>query len=163
MFFFFYGTLMDPEVCRIVLGGQAEAMRAVPAVLPGYTRVRARSADFPVLVRRSGGRVRGHLVMGLDRAALLPVAHFEGPDYEPRRALTVDGSSRRQVAWIFIGSGPRLASAESWDLRRWQHSGKARLLPQLRRWMAESGATTLESSDVRWHIRRRIAAMQQKY
>lgn len=163
MLFFFYGTLMDPEVCRIVLGGQAEAMRVEPAVLPGYARVRARAADYPVLVRRSGGQVRGQLVTGLDKAALLPIAHFEGPDYEPRRALTVDGGSRRQVAWIFLGSGSCLVSAEPWDLRRWQQGGKARLLPHLRRWMAEPGATTLGSADVRWHVRRRIAVMQAKY
>ena len=160
--FFFYGTLMDSEVCRIVLGAPGGAMPAVPAVLPGYNRVRARAADFPVLVRRTGGRVRGQLVSGLDQAALLPIAHFEGPDYAPRRVLIIDSAGRRRVAWIFQGEGVGLASAKDWDLKRWQLRHKARLLPQLRRWMAEPGAWTLDSSDVRWHIRRRIRLMQRK-
>ncbi len=160
MLFFFYGTLMDSEVCRIVLGARAEAMRAVPAVLPGYRRVRAKSAGFPVLVRRSGGRVRGQLITGLDRTALSPIAHFEGPDYAPRRVLIIEAAGGRRVAWVFQSEGRGRASAEAWDLRRWQQRHKARLLPQLRRWMAEPGAGALESSDVRWHIRRRIGLMQ---
>ena len=156
MRFFFYGTLMDPDVCRAVLGDRAEALKVRPALLTGYRRVRASCGDYPVLVRRRGGYVEGLLVDGLDYAALLVVAHFEGKEYEPRRALIIDRNGRRVPAWLFLPNHVRLATNRSWDLSRWRHSGKRLLLRQLRGWMLAYGADQLQSPDVRWHVRRRI-------
>lgn len=156
MRFFFYGTLMDPDVYRAVLGDRAEALKVGPALLPGYRRVRASCGNYPVLVRRRGGFVSGLLVEGLDYEALLAMAHFEGKEYEPRRALIVDRNGRRVAAWLFLPNHLRLATDRSWDLRRWRHSGKRLLLRQLRRWMLAYGADQLQSPDVRWHVRRQI-------
>lgn len=159
MRFFFYGTLLDPDVFRIVLGEDLASMRDRPAVLPGYRRVRARAGNFPVLVRRSGGRVRGRLVSGLGARALGAIAHFEGPDYEPGRALVIGAGQRRLSAWVFLPRRAGVGSGHGWELARWQQRDKPRLLPQLRRWMAEPGATDLRSTEVLWHVRRRIRVM----
>ena len=35
--FFFYGTLIDPDVRRLVLGTQAAAGGVLPAWLPGFS------------------------------------------------------------------------------------------------------------------------------
>ncbi len=66
MQFFFYGTLMDPDVCRAVIGTRAESLEVRPALLTGYRRVRASCGNYPVLLRRRGGLVPGLLVEGLD-------------------------------------------------------------------------------------------------
>lgn len=156
MRFFFYGTLMDPDVCRAVLGDCAEALKIRPALLTGFRRVRANCGNYPVLVRRRGGFVSGHLVEGLDYEALLSMAHFEGREYEPRRALVIDRDGCRVTAWLFLPNHLHLATDRSWDLRRWRYSGKRLLLRQLCRWMLVYGADQLQSPDVRWHVRRQI-------
>ncbi len=156
MRFFFYGTLMDPDVCRAVLGDCAEALEIRPALLTGYRRVRANCGNYPVLVRRRGGFLPGLLVEGMTYEALLAIAHFEGQEYEPRRALIIDRNGRRVTAWLFLPNHPRLATDRSWDLHRWRNSGKHLLLRQLRRWNLSYGADRLQSPDVRWHVRRQI-------
>jgi hypothetical protein len=159
MRFFFYGTLMDPDICRAVLGVRADRLRLRPAVLTGYRRVRASCGNFPVLVRRTGGFVPGLLVEGLDYDALLVMAHFEGTEYEPRRALAIERDGRRVTAWLFLPSDRRFVTARRWELSRWRQSGKSLLLRQVQRWMLAYGADSLQSPDVRWHVRRRIRCL----
>ena len=159
MRFFFYGTLMDDDVCRAVLGERCRQMRVEPAVLPGYRRVRAARGDFPVLTRRSGRRLDGLLVRNLPGDALLAIAHYEGPDYAPRRARVIDRNGGRHPAWIFMPRHGRIASSRPWSFERWQKYGKARLRPRLERWMLEFGALTLQSVDTPWHVKRQILAL----
>lgn len=153
---FFYGTLMDPDICRLVLGEQAQRMRSCPAALPGYRRVRGRKGNFPVLVRRTGGRVHGQLVEGLDATALASIAHFEGREYEPESRLVIDQTGRRQAAWLFLPNTRAMATVRNWSLVHWQQRSKPRLVPQLRRWLLEYGADRLQSPDVSWHVRRTV-------
>ncbi len=159
MRFFFYGTLMDPDICRLVLGARAESLRARPAVLTGYRRVRASHGDFPILLRRSGGRVRGQLVEGLGAGVLPAIALFEGREYEPRRALVIDGSGRRVAAWMFVPGHGRWATARAWNLARWRQRHKSRLIPQLRLWLLDQGIDRLHSVDVPWRVRRWVRRM----
>ncbi len=158
--FFFYGTLMDDDVCRAVLGERCRQMRVEPAVLPGYRRVRAARGDFPVLTRRTGRRLDGQLVRNLPGDALLAIAHYEGPDYAPRRAMVIDQNGERHSAWIFMPRHGRIASSRPWDFDRWQKHGKPRLRPRLERWMLEFGALTLQSIDTPWHVKRQILALR---
>lgn len=153
---FFYGTLMDPEVCRLVFGGRFQDMRSQPAVLLGYRRVRAVNGNFPVLVPGRGRRLEGLLVENLPPEILLAIAHYEGPDYEPRQGAVIDRSGRRLRAWIFMPRYRRVASSRPWNFERWQKRGRARLRPQLQHWMLEFGALTLQSIDTPWHVKRRI-------
>lgn len=153
---FFYGTMLDPEVRRIVLGDGVERLTIRPAVLVGYRRVRAKDGDDPVLVRRTAGRVHGALVEGLRPDDLHRIAHFEGPDYAPRRATVIDKADRRVCVWVMISRGARQASGEAWDLRRWQIRAKSRLLPQLRRWMLEYRLLKGYSVDIPWPVRRML-------
>ena len=156
---FFYGTLLDPDVRGAVLGARAGALNMEPAALLGFCRVRARRGGYPVLVRRGGRRVHGQLAGGLDSRALFAIANFEGSDYEPRRVVVIDAAGRRRPAWVFLAQHTRLRTRQPWSLARWQLRHKPRLLPQIRRWMTEYGADTLQSYDIRWHVRRRLVAM----
>lgn len=154
---FFYGTMMDPEVRRIVLAEEAEALLIQPARLGGYRRVCAKPGDYPLLVRRTAGRVHGELVSGLSPEGLCKVAHFEGPDYRPQERGVIDGAGGRIKAWVMLPRNPARATNEAWDLRRWQLRHKARLLPPLRRWMAEYAMMGRYSVDIPWSTRRILA------
>ncbi|HZD25670.1 MAG TPA: gamma-glutamylcyclotransferase family protein [Alphaproteobacteria bacterium] len=58
MRFFFYGTLRDGAVRRLVLGRALPDDEAIPAVLEGYRIARVRGADYPVLRRELTLRAR---------------------------------------------------------------------------------------------------------
>ena len=156
---FFYGTMLDPDVRRIVLAQEAESLTIRPAVLGGYRRVRAAWGGYPVLVRRGAGRVRGELIEGLGPEGLARVAHFEGPDYLPESRTVVDETGRRLSAWIMLSRAGRRTTTAVWELRAWQLRRKTRLLPQLRRWMVEYEMMGRHSVDISWPMRRRLAAM----
>src|SRR3546814_14332510 len=48
--YFFFGTLMDPDVLRLVLGRPVTRGALAPARLHGYRRMRILRDSFPVLV-----------------------------------------------------------------------------------------------------------------
>ncbi len=155
---FFYGTLRDPDVRRLVLGDGADGLAAWPAVLPGFRTCSARRGEFPVLLRRTGGRARGELVEGLGHGDLLRLFHFEGPDYLPARHLAIDGDGRRLDAWVLIPDGTHPASDKTWRLRHWQLYRKPRVLPQLQVWMREFDRFQHQSVEITWPVRRQIQA-----
>lgn len=158
---FFYGTLRDPDVRRLVFGDRAEGLIARPADLFGVRTCCARSGDYPVLVRRTAARARGQLVEGLEYADLLRLFHFEGPDYLPSRQLAVDPGGRRWNAWVLLPDGPHQASVKPWRLRRWQLYRKPRMMPRLRIWMREFERFGGDSVDIAWPVRRQLKAWRE--
>jgi hypothetical protein len=130
---FFYGTMLDPDVRRIVLGGASASVTIRPAVLIGFRRVRAKDGDSPMLVRRSLGRVHGELVEG-------------------------DAANRCVLAWVLLPPDRAKASRERWDLHRWQLRIKPRMLPQLEGWMRDYDRFGSNSVDIPWPLRRRFKA-----
>ena len=159
---FFYGTMMDPDVRRLVLGPSAAGrLQPLPASLPGHRRVLARHGRFPVLVRRGAGRVEGLLVADLQRRDVERIAHFEGPHYEPvkARVWTLAASRRRSTAvWLLLPVNRADARSEPWELRRWQITEKRRLLADLAVWMKEYERLGAHSVDISWPVRRLLAA-----
>ena len=59
---FFYGTLRDPDLLRLVLGRDAVLM---PADLPGYRAVWAEGESFPLLIGDAHARATGVLARDL--------------------------------------------------------------------------------------------------
>ena len=153
---FFYGTLLDADLRRAVLGAGAERIELRPAVLPGFRCTRSSYGDFPVLLRRSGGRVKGALAEGFDRTDLLRIGNFEGEDYAPARALVIGEDGRRRRAWIYLANLPGPVERRPWSLRGWQLRSKSRLMARVRLWAGEFGADSLQAGDMRWHVRRRL-------
>lgn len=156
MLFFFYGTLMDGELLRMLAGPRAEDLRLTPGILMNYRRQRARFGNYPVLLPHPGGRVPGLFVEGLDRQLLLWVAHFEGPGYLPQRVSARDQAARQLRPWAFVPLHPGLASPESWDFEAWQRGDKPRVRRLLRDWVLQSTPGRPLALDAPWRVRRRL-------
>jgi hypothetical protein len=124
MRFFFYGTLLDPDVTALVLGRRLPPSAFLPARLSGYVRRRAVGKGYPVLARRRGGSVSGAVVGGLTARDVARLAAYEGPNYRIA-ALPVRLQGRLVTVSVFEPNGPGLQpSADPWDLAAWQSRHK---------------------------------------
>ena len=156
MQWFFYGTLLDPDIRRHVFPHVADGLTLLPADLAGYRRYRCKGASYPVVVPGRGGRVPGLVAQGLDERAVLRVAHFEGAEYEPREVeLRLAGGGRTR-AWLFMPRRRALATGEAWSYERWLRLEKRRIMPKVHFWMNQCGVETLSSPELLWHVRRQI-------
>jgi gamma-glutamylcyclotransferase (GGCT)/AIG2-like uncharacterized protein YtfP len=120
MRFFFYGTLLDPEVRRHVIGPTADAHPAEPAVLAGYRCVYMSRKTYPVAVPDRKGSVQGCLVRGLDKAARARLVAFETNEYDEaeREVRTAAGMVLR--CRVFVASRLAAPSSKVWDFASWQ-------------------------------------------
>jgi hypothetical protein len=142
MMYFFYGTLCDPDVQRLVLGYRPGPRQLRPARLPGYRRKRARGRSYPVLLRAPGGRVTGLLFRAARTADAARLADYEGPEYITLSLPVRRGGGALDAgaagagagrARVFLpagtGSSERLAAGfDDWKLTRWQRRDKTAFL-----------------------------------
>ena len=125
MRYFFYGTLLDPDVRAHILGGWIDR-RVLPASrLPGYRRVYIRGRHYPVVVPAAGQKVEGVLAEGLDRHAVRRLAEFESDEYvdAERTVLVDDGRTLR--ARVFVASPLARPTDTPWTVEIWQRRHKS--------------------------------------
>ena len=125
MRYFFYGTLLDPDVRTHVLGPWMNRRELAAARLPDYRRVYIRDRDYPVAVPAAGEAVEGVLAEGLDRRAVRCLADFESDEYvdAERTVLVDDGRTLR--ARVFVASPLAVPSETPWTIEVWQRCHKA--------------------------------------
>jgi hypothetical protein len=140
MVYFFYGTLCDADVQRLVLGYRPGPRQLRPARLPGYRRKRARGRSYPVLLRAAGGQVAGLLFRPARASDAARLSAYEGPEYVTRilpvrRSHTggvTAGCNALGRARVFLPTGASLpADVHDWALPRWQRRDKAAFLRSL--------------------------------
>lgn len=103
---FAYGTLRDPEIFRRVARDAAPLLAAVPALLPGWRRVRLAGTAYPTLVADARAETDG-LLLHVGAAALRRLHAYEGPAYRFRRVHVTVGSLRVPAhAWISPHADP---------------------------------------------------------
>ncbi len=138
MVYFFYGTLCDADVLKLILGYRPSPRQLRPARLPGWRRKRARGRSYPVLLRAAGSQVAG-LLFRPARATDAPrLTAYEGPEYVTRN-LTVRQRKPQTApraapvrARVFLPAGSSLPAAfDDWALARWQRRDKAAFLRSL--------------------------------
>ena len=133
MRFFFYGTLLDPDVAAIVLGRRLPPSAFVPAELGGFVRRRAMGKGYPILVQRRGGAVSGRVVGGLTPGDVARLSAYEGPNYRVS-SLPVRLQGRLERVFVFTPNGPGLSpSPDAWDLALWQGRHKRPFVAYIRR------------------------------
>jgi len=124
--FFFYGTLIDPDVRRVVLGELAPA-EVERATLAGWERVPVRNATFPMIRRLAGARVEGVLVRGLDTEARRRLVTYEDESSYDMLEITVALATGRRVgAWVFAPppDGTLAPGRGTWRFDDWERRHK---------------------------------------
>ncbi|MEK9969412.1 MAG: gamma-glutamylcyclotransferase family protein [Ferrovibrio sp.] len=138
MVYFFYGTLCDPDVQRLILGYRPGPRQIRPARLPGFRRKRARGRSYPVLLRAAGHQVAGLVFRPARPTDTSRLAAYEGPEYIIRRLpvrIGANGSAASR-ARVFLPArtdrkAPLVATFEDWHLQRWQQHEKTAFLRSL--------------------------------
>ena len=127
MRFFFYGTLMDEDVRRAVLGVRALAPLE-SAILEGWRRVKMAGVSYPMIVRARNHKVDGILMHGIDRRAHELLQEYEGDEYA-MIGVEVRTADARISARMFVPRpGLPVRGRGPWDLLTWQRRHKRRFL-----------------------------------
>lgn len=145
MRFFFYGTLMDPDVRSAVLGRAAGRITVQPAILAGFRRVHAPGKSWPVLVRAAGGRVEGVLAQDIDPPLARTLIRYEGTAYRLDRCRVRTASREVLPAAVFLPRTPP-AGGRNWRHDAWLARDKAAFLGRLSSARAGGAWPTAESA-----------------
>src|SRR6516165_9663547 len=131
MRFFFYGTLLDPDVTALVLGRRLPPATFVPAVLPGYSRWRVEGGSYPISVPDPKGEVSGAIVGGLSARDVARLAAYEGPGYRIA-PLKVKVAETMTTVSVFEPIVSKLKpTGRPWDLLLWQRRDKRAFVARL--------------------------------
>jgi hypothetical protein len=127
MRFFFYGTLMDEDVRRAVLGVRSLAP-SEPATLVGWRRVKMAGVSYPMIVRARNHRVDGVLMHGVDGRARDLLQRYEGDEYTIV-GIEVQAAGSMLTAKMFVPRpGLTVRGRGPWDLETWRRRHKRRFL-----------------------------------
>lgn len=126
MDFFFYGTLMDPDVLAAVIGRKMLPGRMKPATLAGWRRVGLKGTPYPVIVPGvAADTVAGIVVAGLTAADVRNLKRFEGAAYGIE-TVTVAADDGTVSASAFVPLKGVAATDTEWDFETWRRRHKRR-------------------------------------
>lgn len=126
MLFFFYGTLVDADLRRLVLGRAAGACRTEPAMLRGYKARLAAGRRYPLAIRHRGATLHGLLALMPNRRSAERLTSYEGPEYRLARLSVETASGEMRIAAVFVANGRARASRKPWSLELWRHQARHR-------------------------------------
>lgn len=131
MRFFFFGTLMDPQVRRLVIGRDPAAGRIEAAVLEGFRRVSVAGRPYPMLLPHRCGRVSGMLLHDLEADAVRRLIAFEGAEYHAAPVTVAARPGRLVTAAAFLADRSVAPSRRGWSLQTWQRRHKRAFLRRI--------------------------------
>ena len=123
MHVFTYGTLMFPEVWRIVVGREFET---VEGTLAGYSIFRVRDAVFPGIIAAAGECVvRGVVYLDVDAASVERLDRFEDDFYARQRfrSTAATASDARRTRMSCRRRIRHVLTAEPWNAETFVASG----------------------------------------
>ena len=153
--FFFYGTLRDAEVRRIVLGPGGFSLTAEPAMLEGYRCAPVERGRFPGIVPDAEAATPGVLVRraSLDAAARTSYFESDGADYEiALKPVVIDGR-RRAKAWVCIPTAALPVEAGEWRFEAWKLQWRPAFLKIAKAAMARVTPAELRRHRLDWWSR----------
>jgi gamma-glutamylcyclotransferase (GGCT)/AIG2-like uncharacterized protein YtfP len=128
MRFFFYGTLLDDEIRRIVVG---RAVAITGATLMGWRRLAAAGKHYPFIQADAAASVEGAVTDRLGTRDIARLRHYEGEGYELIAAEVRERGGAHIAAQVFVPSEGRLIGAGEWNLSDWQREHRAGVLGRL--------------------------------
>lgn len=138
MRYFFYGTLMDPEILSLVTGRRFRGHDLVPARLADWRRAAVRGAPYPAIVPAAGRVIDGVVIDGVDHRMARRLTTYEGPGYR-ERVLEVDAGSDAVASRVFVPTQSMPVSRWDWSFDEWRKRHKRYYVRRLNRpgWQAE--------------------------
>ncbi len=135
---FFFGTLMDHEILSHLLQRPVSPASLEPARLPGFRRIRAHNADYPLLVPAPEGAVEGRLFRAYGEEDLRRINHYECDEYHAELHEVLRPCGESVPAWVYRGrEAVLLKGREPWDLESWARIHKASFFARIDEWMAD--------------------------
>jgi len=164
--FFFYGTLLDADIRRLVFGRDVPVEEATPATLPGYRRYSVRGEPYPAAVPEPGSTIEGIVLRGLNVLDAARLSNFEGDDYvatfrpiELANDFSGDFSRDNEPpeVWVFIASERVSLTPNAWSVDAWRAHHKGRFLEIAHDWLGNRGADALAVQQELWRARLKTA------
>jgi hypothetical protein len=129
--FFFYGTLLDPDVRALVMGTGAPAALE-PATLVGWRRLTHPNATYPMIVPAADVTVAGAIARDLAPPAVSRLIVYEGTDYTIAAVEVQLRDGGAVAAELFVPAGRVVGTGKPWDLAAWQRRHKRRYIAHMK-------------------------------
>lgn len=128
---FVYGTLLNDEVLKILLG-HIPTKRV--AELHGYKRVQVIGQRYPAILRDANSKVEGALLTELSDTDLQRLDEYEAEQYERIAAfVSVAGGERREcMTYVFRPEYSSLLSSEAWSNESFRAKYLQRFLKEIK-------------------------------
>lgn len=141
---FVYGTLMDRDVLRVVLGRSFPAEHIEIAEIAGFRRVYVPGCNYPMLLAHHGsGRVEGLLVHGLDVECVHRLMVFEGSEYHLVPMMVANAEGHAVRAGVFLCDRSVPPGHRDWFLEVWVRRYKRLFLRRAGQLMERHGTKVL--------------------
>lgn len=141
---FVYGTLMDPDVLRVVLGRPLPEAQREEAEIFGFRRVHVPGRNYPMLQPHHGsGRVAGLLVHRLDAEAVHRLVVYEGSEYHLVPLLVSNAEGHGVRAGVFLCDRSVPQGHRDWFLEVWVRRYKRTFLRRASALMERHGTRRL--------------------
>ncbi len=131
--YFFYGTLMDPEVAREILGRPLSGCSPAQGILPGYKRVCVEGASYPAIKLDPDHHVDGLVVSRISELEAFRLKRYEGSDYDMLSLGIQVLDSVIENVRVFTPKETLKLTDTPWDFKRWQSEDKKRFLKAIQR------------------------------
>jgi hypothetical protein len=153
--FFFYGTLLDADVRRAVIGRSVPASAILDVSFAGYRVARAQGRSYPILAPEPGATASGVLVHGIADAEAARLFHYEDKGYDPVEVTVTDTRGRPRRGWVFMPGQRLSAMAENWSFAAWERRHKRRTMPLIAAWMGRYAGPRSAPKFRVWRMKRR--------
>ncbi len=115
---FTYGTLQVPAVMQAATN---KNLKAIPAVLVGYQRLKVKDRTFPGIVKNKPCSIEGMLYKDVDEQTLEQLDYFEDVMYE-RCLLDVQVGVQTEQAFVYVTKDEykNYLSNKEWNLEEFK-------------------------------------------
>jgi hypothetical protein len=153
--FFFYGTLVDADVRRLVLGREVPDEAVLGAELADFRRYAVEGQPYPAAVPQAGSTVDGVLLPGVGARDAAILSCFEGTDYMaqplPVSVPSDEGSAR--IAWVYVASDRVPLGEPRWLIADWRAQHKPAFIEIATSWLSGIAPSDIEAAEQAWRTR----------
>lgn len=146
---FFFGTLRDEDVLRIVLGSGFEHTVMQPGHLNQYRLELVQDEDFPMLVDDENGYVEGVVVSHLTESDLDRINYFEDIDYV-LQPFEIQCGTVTETAHVYVATDEIQPSGIPWHYEQWSQADRVYMRLLAEEHMSYYGTVPADEVDNFW-------------